>query len=363
MLAFCLSIHARYQCRHTGACCQNWTVPAEPEVVRLVEQRGLRRPGIDGPLFLPSRKPNPAGVMEVARDKNGNCVFFEHDGGRLCLIHRHSGPGALPSACRHFPRTFLKDGRGTFVSLSHFCPTAANLLTRDEPLDVVTAPPSLMVGEPIEGLDARDALPPLLRPGVLCDLAGYTAWERAAIGVLARTGVTWEEALRQIAAATDRVRPWVAREGPLEDRVTRAFQRTWCDGGLITPSDQQLVDLVSRLTEGRTGGDLRPIDEFDRLWNDRIGIAFAAYDTAMKNFLAARLFACWIAYQGRGLRSIVHWIRAAAALVRQRALRRALESNQPTTLEDFTEAVRTTDLLLLHAIDTQAFAHAVASFA
>ena len=83
----------------------------------------------------------------------------------------------------------------------------------------------------------------------------------------------------------------------------------------------------------------------------------------MKKFLAARLFANWIAYQGRGLRSIVHWIRTAAALVQQHALRLAIESNQPPTLEDFTEAVRTTDLLLLHVIDTQAFAHAVASFA
>jgi hypothetical protein len=117
------------------------------------------------------------------------------------------------------------------------------------------------------------------------------------------------------------------------------------------------------LTEGHAGDDVRPIDEFDRLWNERIGRAFTTYDTAMKNFLAARLFASWIAYQGRGLRSIVYWVRAAAALVRQRALRRALESNQPTTLGDFTEAVRATDLLLLHTIDTQAFAHAVASFA
>jgi len=302
-------------------------------------------------------------MVDVSRDKNGNCVFFEHDAGRLCLIHREAGQDALPSACRHFPRTFLRDGRGTFVSLSHFCPTAADLLTRDEPLDVVTATAPLMIGEPIEGLDAGDALPPLLRPGVLCDLAGYGAWERAAIGVLARADVTWEEALRRIAAATDHVRAWAPRDGPLEDRVTEAFLRPTCDSGSSVPSDRHLVDLVSRLTEGRAGDDARPIDEFDRLWNDRIGREFERYDTAMKNFLAARLFASWIAYQGRGLRSIVHWIRAAAALVRQRALRRALESNQPITREDFTEAVRATDLLLLHVIDTQAFAHAVASFA
>ena len=36
----------------------------------------------------------------------------------------------------------------------------------------------------------------------------------------------------------------------------------------------------------------------------------------MKNYLAARVFANWIAYQGRGLRSIVEWLRTCAAIVR-----------------------------------------------
>ncbi len=126
MAAFCLSIHARYQCRHAGACCQNWTLPAEPHVVEFVKQRGLRPRGVTGPLFVSSRKPDPRdGAMDIARDNNGVCVFFEHDAGRLCVIHREAGIDALPSACRHFPRKFLRDGRGTFISLSHFCPTAA----------------------------------------------------------------------------------------------------------------------------------------------------------------------------------------------------------------------------------------------
>jgi len=179
MAAFCLSIHARYQCRHAGACCQNWTLPAEPHVVEFVKQRGLRPRGVTGPLFVSSRKPDPRdGAMDIARDNNGVCVFFEHDAGRLCVIHREAGIDALPSACRHFPRKFLRDGRGTFISLSHFCPTAAILLVGSPPLRTVEAAPPLMLDDPIEGLDARDALPPLLRPGILCDLEGYAAWER-----------------------------------------------------------------------------------------------------------------------------------------------------------------------------------------
>jgi Fe-S-cluster containining protein len=365
MPAFCLSIHARYQCRHAGMCCQNWTVPAEPEVIRLVEQRGLRRRGFDGPLFVSSRKSDSAGTKDVARDKNGNCAFFEQDAGRLCLIHREAGADALPAACRHFPRTFLQDGRGTFVSLSHFCPTAANLLGGGQPLAVVDAAPPLMLADPIEGLDARDALPPLVRPGVLCDLDGYTAWEQAAIGVLARTDLTWQEALRRITAATDRVRAWRPDAAPLAVCVEEAFQEAVRHTGPPAPSDRELVNLVSGLADGRALSFVEgtALAEFEQLWNDRVGARFEQHDAAMKNFLAARLFANWIAYQGRGLRSIVHWVRTAAALVRHHTLRRALESNHETTQKDFTEAVRMTDLLLLHVVDTQAFAHAVAPLA
>jgi hypothetical protein len=76
----------------------------------------------------------------------------------------------------------------------------------------------------------------------------------------------------------------------------------------------------------------------------------------MKNFLAARLFANWIAYQGRGLRSIVQWVRAAAAVVRHYALLGAIDSGRT----NFIEAVRMTDLLMLHVLNTQEFADAVA---
>ena len=54
----------------------------------------------------------------------------------------------------------------------------------------------------LEGLDARDALPPLLRPGMLTDLDGYDAWEQRAIGVLARGDLTAEQALARIERAT-----------------------------------------------------------------------------------------------------------------------------------------------------------------
>ena len=60
-----------------------------------------------------------------------------------CAIHRVLGHDALPSACRHFPRAAVTDDLGTFVTLSHFCPTAASMLFRDDvELSIVEAPAS-----------------------------------------------------------------------------------------------------------------------------------------------------------------------------------------------------------------------------
>ena len=67
----------------------------------------------------------------------------------------------LPSACRHFPRVYLRDARGDLLTLSHFCPTAASLLFEPGPVGVIDAPRPLALDEPIEGLDAREVLPPL----------------------------------------------------------------------------------------------------------------------------------------------------------------------------------------------------------
>jgi hypothetical protein len=297
--------------------------------------------------------------MDIARDNNGSCVFFEQDGGRLCVIHRDAGVEALPSACRHFPRQFLRDARGTFVSLSHFCPTAATLLVGSPPLDVVDATP-LMVGEPIEGLDAREALPPLLRPGLLCDLEGYAAWEGAVIAVLGRADIGWQTALDRIAAATEGVRAWRPGTCSLAKHVAAAFESDAERRAAPSLSQEELVTIVWRLTKGRVPNDIAPIEGFEDRWREHVGHIFDRYDAAMKNFIAARLFANWVAYQGRGLRSVVQWTRAAGALVRHQALRRALDSGQPPRPDDFIEAVRMADLLLVHVVDTQAFAQAVA---
>ena len=360
MAAFCLDIHARYQCRHAGACCQNWSVPAEPHVVEIVNARQLRRRGVGGALFVASADPHDTHAW-IARDDRGACVFFDREGGRLCVIHRDAGVEALPSACRHFPRKVLKDARGTLISLSHFCPTAAAMLLTSAPLATVLAQPPLWLPTPMEGLDATDAFPPLLRPGLLCDIDGYEAWERAGVETFARADLTYDACIDLVGAATEVIRDWGPGDGTLSERVCVAFRRTRPGNGADAGSHARAIETVATLTAGRVGNDLAPVESFDDKWQRHIGAQFGGFDRGMRNYLAARLFANWIAYQGRGLRSIVEWLRTCAAVVRHQLLRRVLDAGSPPGVHDFIEAVRSADLLLLHVVDTAAFARRVAS--
>lgn len=267
---------------------------------------------------------------------------------------------ALPVACRHFPRRILHDSRGTFISLSHFCPTAARMLLAPASLAVVEAQPPLRLPPPLEGLDASEALPPLLRPGLLCDPAGYQVWEYTGMATFARGDLTFGECVDVIAAATEAVRLWEPGHESLAERVGTAFDAARFIKGSDIDAQERAMTTAAALSAGRAS-DIPPIDRFEEHWERHIAGHFAAFDRAMRNYLAARLFANWIAYQGRGLRSIVEWLRVCAAVVRHELLTRVLDSGSPPGEDDFIEAVRTADLILLHGPDTAAFAKSVAA--
>lgn len=357
----CLNLHAAYRCRHSGACCESWTVPAEAAVVELVRARGLRRSDVTGPLFLDVGDAD--GSWNVARDTRGECVFFDQHGGRRCIIHREIGEAALPSACRHFPRKVRHDERATLISLSHFCPTAAEMLLADNIPSIVEAPRPLRLESPMEGLDASGALPPLLRPDLLCDIDGYDAWERAGIAMLGRPERGYAACLDQLAAATECVRQWDPGAGPLATWVQKAFENVSEGPADASTSYDRVISRIARLTAGRVGNDLEQIPDFEAEWTRRIGSNEADwFDRAMKNYLAARLFANWIAYQGKGLRTIVEWLQTCGAAVRHFALRRVVDAGHTAFDRPlFIESVRSADLLLLHVLESQSFARDVAA--
>lgn len=308
---FCLSIHAGYTCGRSGACCTaGWRIPVDSARLAALRARPALRRTLDG---LPAAG-NAGGTLVLRTDGDGGCAF--HDpAGRLCTIHRDSGPQLLPEGCRNFPRIALHDPRGTFVTLSHFCPTAAALLLAAGDIVVVEAPASISLDGDVEGLDARDVLPPLLGPGMLMDHEGYGAWEREGLGVLNDHGRSPREALALIRAATEDARAWRPGGETLASRVTRAFAR-------------------ARSRPPAPGGP-------------------PALSRATKAFLAAHLFASWAAYQDGGLMAVVHTVEGALALL-ERALSRdtfdAAGAGAPPAdvRATFVNAVRSVDLVLRH---------------
>ena len=145
--------------------------------------------------------------------------------GGSCLIHREIGLDALPSACRHFPRKVLHDSRGTLISLSHFCPTAAAMLLNHADLTIVEATPPLRLESPMEGLDAGNAFPPLVRPGLLSDIRAYDAWERRSLAAFADPTHGYAACLDHVSAATESIRRWNPGQGSLFECVESAFDR------------------------------------------------------------------------------------------------------------------------------------------
>ena len=178
MRTFWLSCHASYACRDSGACCSSgWEIPLEAGRVAAIG-RAIDTGAIPvSPAWLQSVEHAPAEIAGVILlTPTGRCVFHQDPG---CAIHSALGHQAMPLACQHFPRICLIDPRGVFVTLSHYCPTAAALLFEPQrALTIVEGPPALPGGAMPEGLDARDALPPLASPKRLMDLDGYGEWER-----------------------------------------------------------------------------------------------------------------------------------------------------------------------------------------
>lgn len=364
--SLCLRMHAGYRCQHAGACCTaGWAIPVEgPVYERLKLHFGGRR----GPLFA-TGGPLPEGAAAVlGTGRDGACVFFEADRGNLCAVHHELGVDSLPVACRQFPRVVLQDARGTLISLSHFCPTAAAMLRSIEPpaFDIVQTPATIALDGDVEGLDAREVLPPLLGPGMLTDHDGYDAWERRAIGVLGRGNRTADQALAVVEKATLAVQSWRPGGISLRETVNREFDvasRWKPDKNLDAAGSipDRLDELRVRLALGSVPRGL-PCPPLVERWRDEwasVSTWWGEFDSAVRGYLAARLFGNWVAYYGQGLHAIVEYLQVALALAKMEAVkmevaRHHARESPSTPWQTVIEALRSADLLLVHLSDTRA---------
>lgn len=360
-----LSLHRTYACRSTGRCCSSgWQIAVEPGAEAAIRQGlasgrlGLEATAGHGDELLPNREGLPAGARTIlGRDERGRCVFLESRRGMLCAVHRQLGPGALPVACRQFPRLAVLEPRATRISLSHYCPTAAGLLFGPPGHLEISHLDAEAMGPGIEGLDCRGALPPLLRPGALLSWDAHAAWCMHEIATLARRDLTPEGALRRLEADADAVRGWRVGEN-LEDRISELRSRAAPDPTPRTSRDERRDAALRQLAASAAA---RPLEDLgdpvpaaaDERW---VAPAWDARGDVISRYLAARAHGSWVAQQGRGLRSRVRALEVALAVLRGQAARLCAGAGRRLDDALLLEAIRASDLLLVHLTDPAAFA-------
>lgn len=351
---YALAFHADYRCHNSGACCTaSWDVPVELPIYKSLSEavsNGTLRAADSSagihPFIVESDLPDRAAAM-LERDDDGRCVFYAGESKR-CIVHRDVGEAALPATCRHFPRISVQDSRGTFVSLSHFCPTAASMLFRDVPVDIVMKPAAFPAADYDGLVVTTDDLPPMLTPRMLMDLDGYTAWERHVVTRFAETHRRPSSVIATLWRDAQLLMEW--RPGSISiaaavSRLPHEYVDLQEDTGL-SGSLRRHAEVLAAVPD-----DLKPPADVERLeaaLHVYVSPAWGAFHAPINRYLAAKAFASWTAYQGRGIRTIVRGIEAALALVRVEASRQCRDAQRTLDAALLLEAIRQSDFLLNH---------------
>jgi hypothetical protein len=277
-------------------------------------------------------------------------------------VHAHLGAEALPSACRQFPRVATLTPLGVSVTLSHYCPTAAGRLFRDEPqIAIVEEPAAFPASWPFEGLDAREAFPPLLRPGVLTSWPFLERFEAHAVATLA-DGEAPEAALASLAATAERLRAWSVADGPFDAFAGAVLG----SAGRVPAASPQLEDAVAdweraagfvpaaALVPASPRSPWRTTDP--RGLAAHVDAGWSRLHAPIRRWLAAKAFGSWVALQGDGVRTTVASLRQALGVLRAEASRGCAEAGRDLDAPLLEPAFRRADLLLQHLVDVHALA-------
>jgi len=352
---FALSIHADYRCRHSGACCSaDWDVPVELPVYRTLKEAveaGRLQPHASArhlpPFIVEPDLPEAAAAM-LERTEIGECVFLER-GTKLCIVHRDLGEPALPATCRYFPRLAVRDDRGTFITLSHFCPTAASMLFRDDCALAITSGPHAFPPGEYEGLVVTsDDLPPLLMPTMLMDGPGYSAWERHMVMRCAERDRSPESVLATLERDARLLRAWKPGRMTLADAVRDLPPQP--EQADLPHSFDFTASLFAQVMQA-VPEDLRPhADEhgLDVAFAERVAPMWSRFFVPLNRYIAAKAFASWTAYQGRGVASIVRGLDAALAVVRVESSRQCRDAKRHLDTDLLRDAFRSADFILNH---------------
>ena len=326
---YTLSVHANYACRHSGACCTaGWSIPVEPRL----------REDIGTDLLVPV---------------DGACPEYDRAGHR-CRIHRDHAESMLPESCFQFPRRALLDPRGAFVTLSHFCPTAAfHLLEAADPLEVVADPPAFPACRRYDGLDARAEWPPLVRPDVLFDYGSYDLWEQFLVRTLGSSSAPVSDTLGRLANAAEQLRAWTPARGSLEawtDTVVSAEHSPVLPPRYHRFGSIDAWAIAARSVPAELDAPAWP-DALEQTDTTLVAPAWNDLAPLLLRYVATKAFASWAAYQGRGVRTHIAELLVTAAVLRVECARACARAERLLDRDTLFAAVRASDWLLMHLVD------------
>jgi hypothetical protein len=222
------------------------------------------------------------------------------------------------------------------------------LFREDVPVAIVEQPPAFPDAG-YEGLIVEpDAWPPLLHPRMLMDLEGYSAWERHMVARCSDLSLSPESVLATLERDARVLRTYVPGRTGVADAV-----RSLPIGPVSAPIETTLAPSLALHAEvmAAVPEDLRPAsDETDLadVYAHAVAPNWARWRAPLNRYLAAKAFASWTAYQGRGVLAIVRGLEAALALVRVEAARQCRDAGRPLEAMLLKEAIRGADFALNH---------------
>ncbi len=187
------------------------------------------------------------------------------------------------------------------------------------------------------------------------DHEGYAAWEEHMISTLAgedaqRLQAAPEQSLSALAQHARTLTRWRPGATTIADEVRNL--RSEFTAGRVGPDwieDGRLFNMARDSLPATQHWPDIPRDA-EIVWRESVSDVWAEYQPAISRFLAAHAFAAWMAYQGRGLPSLIRRLCTALAVLRVEAVRVGTV-DPPFTRSSLKHSIRQTDLLLVHLVD------------
>ena len=190
------------------------------------------------------------------------------------------------------------------------------------------------------------------------DLAGYSAWEYHMVARCAETGMSPEAVVETLTRDARLLRNWSPGGITLVDAVRTLPD--WPERTDATGTVEASVTLFEQVMRA-VPDDLRPPPDesgLDSAFAHFVRPAWSTFHAPLNRYLAAKAFASWTAYQGRGIMTIVRGLDAALSVVRLESARQCRNARRALDAGLLRDAFRRADFILNHLAVAEELAEA-----